>query len=204
MSSGRRAHIIVLGNEKGGSGKSTTAMHVVAALLEQGRRVATIDLDGRQRTLTRYLDNRAKAVSEGVNLLMPSYAVVTRSEEPDFQAAQADERNRFLTVLEDGEKAVALVRLGGLEIGLLAAGHHGIGGHQQVHALGHRLGAVVEVAGQGALAAVQVDGSDPTPLLQQRGDHMHRRGGLARAALFIAQDDDMCPSPAAHESPSES
>lgn len=101
MSSGRRAHIIVLGNEKGGSGKSTSAMHLVAALLEQGRKVATIDLDGRQRTLTRYLDNRAKAVSEGVNLLMPSYAVVTRSEIPDFQASQADERTRFLTVLED-------------------------------------------------------------------------------------------------------
>ncbi|MCF4166217.1 division plane positioning ATPase MipZ [Zavarzinia compransoris] len=101
MNDGRRAHIIVLGNEKGGSGKSTSAMHLVVALLEQGRRVATIDLDGRQRTLTRYLENRARAAAEGANLLLPSYAVVTRSEIADFHGAQADERQRFLSVLED-------------------------------------------------------------------------------------------------------
>jgi chromosome partitioning protein len=101
MTNGRRAHIIVLGNEKGGSGKSTSAMHLVVALLEQGRKVATIDLDGRQRTLTRYLENRAKAVAEGTDLLMPRFDVVTRSELPDFQQAQADERTRFLSVLED-------------------------------------------------------------------------------------------------------
>lgn len=48
----------MFGNEKGGTGKSTTAMHVVAKLLEQSRRVAVIDLDPRQKTLTRYIDNR--------------------------------------------------------------------------------------------------------------------------------------------------
>jgi chromosome partitioning protein len=52
------AHVVVLGNEKGGSGKSTTAMHVAVALMSVGKRVATIDLDSRQRSLTRYLDNR--------------------------------------------------------------------------------------------------------------------------------------------------
>jgi chromosome partitioning protein len=52
------AHVIVLGNEKGGSGKSTTAMHVAVALLNVGQRVATIDLDSRQRSFTHYLDNR--------------------------------------------------------------------------------------------------------------------------------------------------
>jgi chromosome partitioning protein len=52
------AHVVVLGNEKGGSGKSTTAMHVAVALMNVGQRVATIDLDSRQRTLTRYIDNR--------------------------------------------------------------------------------------------------------------------------------------------------
>ena len=52
------AHVVVLGNEKGGSGKSTTAMHVAVALMNVGQRVATIDLDSRQRSLTRYLENR--------------------------------------------------------------------------------------------------------------------------------------------------
>lgn len=52
------AHIIVFGNEKGGSGKSTTAMHVAIGLLRLGYKVATIDLDARQGTLTRYMANR--------------------------------------------------------------------------------------------------------------------------------------------------
>lgn len=52
------AHIIVFGNEKGGSGKSTSAMHVAIGLLRLGYKVASIDLDARQGTLTRYMANR--------------------------------------------------------------------------------------------------------------------------------------------------
>ncbi|WP_380873191.1 ATPase [Sphingomonas sp. DBB INV C78] len=52
------AHLIVFANEKGGSGKSTTAVHVAVALAAAGRRVAAIDLDTRQRTLGRYMENR--------------------------------------------------------------------------------------------------------------------------------------------------
>jgi chromosome partitioning protein len=53
-----RAHRIVFANEKGGTGKSTTAVHVAIALAAAGHRVAALDLDTRQRTLARYLDNR--------------------------------------------------------------------------------------------------------------------------------------------------
>lgn len=53
------AHLIVLANEKGGSGKSTSAVHIAVALAAAGRRVAALDLDTRQRTLARYLENRA-------------------------------------------------------------------------------------------------------------------------------------------------
>ena len=56
------AHIIVFGNEKGGSGKSTTAMHVLTALLRCGFLVGVIDLDLRQRTLGRYIENRREYV----------------------------------------------------------------------------------------------------------------------------------------------
>ena len=56
----KAAHVIVCGNEKGGSGKSTTAMHVAIALLKAGNRVATIDLDARQLSLTRYVENRRR------------------------------------------------------------------------------------------------------------------------------------------------
>ena len=52
------AHVVVLGNEKGGSGKSTTAMHIAVALMNAGQRVATIDLNSRQKTFTHYVENR--------------------------------------------------------------------------------------------------------------------------------------------------
>jgi chromosome partitioning protein len=56
--SARPARMIVVGNEKGGSGKSTVAMHVAVALMKAHQTVATIDLDSRQRSLTHYVDNR--------------------------------------------------------------------------------------------------------------------------------------------------
>jgi chromosome partitioning protein len=77
----RPAHVIVLGNEKGGSGKSTTAMHVIVALLKSGARVASIDTDGRQRSLTRYIENRAMwAQRTGVELELPTHFTVPRAE----------------------------------------------------------------------------------------------------------------------------
>ena len=51
-------HVVVVGNEKGGSGKTTMAMHLAVALLKNGQRVGTIDLDSSQRALTRYIQNR--------------------------------------------------------------------------------------------------------------------------------------------------
>jgi chromosome partitioning protein len=58
------AHIVVLGNEKGGSGKSTTAMHVATALARMGHRVAALDLDLRQRSLGRYIENRQATIAK--------------------------------------------------------------------------------------------------------------------------------------------
>lgn len=60
MTSHSGPHRIVFANEKGGTGKSTTAVHVAIALAYQGARVAALDLDPRQRTLHRYLENRAE------------------------------------------------------------------------------------------------------------------------------------------------
>jgi chromosome partitioning protein len=54
------AHVIVFGNEKGGSGKTTAAIHVAVALAREGRRVGVIDLDIRQRSFSRHLENRAE------------------------------------------------------------------------------------------------------------------------------------------------
>ncbi|MDB6182783.1 division plane positioning ATPase MipZ [Paracoccus fistulariae] len=65
------AHIIVVGNEKGGSGKSTTSMHVATALARMGHRVGGLDLDVRQRSFGRYLENRA-AFMQRAGLSLPT------------------------------------------------------------------------------------------------------------------------------------
>jgi chromosome partitioning protein len=73
------AHVIVLGNEKGGSGKSTTAMHVAVALLQAGQRVATIDLDSRQKSFTHYIENRRDwADRTRIKLEIPKHYCVAR------------------------------------------------------------------------------------------------------------------------------
>jgi chromosome partitioning protein len=69
------AHIIVFGNEKGGSGKSTTCMHTATALARSGARVGALDLDLRQKTFTRYLENRdAYGIKNDLSLPTPKVA----------------------------------------------------------------------------------------------------------------------------------
>ncbi|GAB6053322.1 division plane positioning ATPase MipZ [Magnetospira thiophila] len=88
-----KAHIIVLGNEKGGSGKSTTAVHLVISLLRLGKRVATIDADLRQGTLSRYLENRAAySQSKGLPLPMPTHVRLTDDSlfDPQLDALAVD------------------------------------------------------------------------------------------------------------------
>ncbi len=72
-----KAHVIVLGNEKGGTGKSTTAVHIAVALMHSGRKVAAIDLDSRQRTFTRYMENRQSfSDGHGLGLKTPRLQVI--------------------------------------------------------------------------------------------------------------------------------
>ena len=79
-------HIIVFANEKGGTGKSTTAVHVAIALAARGARVACFDLDHRQRTVGRYLDNRAATIKRtGQDLPMPAHATHDGHSEARFE-----------------------------------------------------------------------------------------------------------------------
>jgi len=55
-----QAYCLVVGNEKGGSGKSTTAMHITIALMRMGYKVGCLDVDGHQGTLAHYIDNRRR------------------------------------------------------------------------------------------------------------------------------------------------
>jgi chromosome partitioning protein len=87
-------HVIVLGNEKGGSGKSTTAMHLFVALARAGFSVGAMDLDLRQQSFFRYLENRkAYAAKRGAALLMPTQISLTPSDARDrVEAEEADRR----------------------------------------------------------------------------------------------------------------
>ena len=95
------AHRIVFANEKGGTGKSTTAVHVVVALAYQGARVAALDLDPRQRTLFRYLENRVETERRrGITLPGATFGVFTGEtvEELEAQASALAEGCDFLVV----------------------------------------------------------------------------------------------------------
>lgn len=94
-----KKHTIVLGNEKGGSGKTTTAMHVIASLLSEGLRVGSIDLDSRQRSLSRYVENRRNwSEANDVPLAMPDHHVVDRSDAEVLTEQHREERQAFETV----------------------------------------------------------------------------------------------------------
>lgn len=74
-----RAEVVVIGNEKGGSGKSTTAMHIISALLRDGATVASIDLDARQGSLSRYFENRKQFIARTkLDLPMPEHFAVSK------------------------------------------------------------------------------------------------------------------------------
>jgi chromosome partitioning protein len=96
--------VIVLGNEKGGSGKSTTCMHIAVALLKAGQRVATIDVDSRQKSLTHYVENRRNwAARAGVALEIPTHYCVVRGEGDSLEKNEAAEYSSFAEAITAAE-----------------------------------------------------------------------------------------------------
>jgi chromosome partitioning protein len=94
-----RPHVIVFGNEKGGTGKTTAAMHVAVALARAGKRVAAIDLDTRQRSFSRQLENRGEWPKRtGKLLAAPELCLMTRSSQRSLDAAAEEEAVRLVEV----------------------------------------------------------------------------------------------------------
>ena len=97
----RSAFCVVLGNEKGGSGKSTVAMHVAVALLKAGQRVATIDLDSRQKSFTHYIENRrAWAKHARLDLELPSHYCIERTEGALVSDNESSEFKDFASAID--------------------------------------------------------------------------------------------------------
>jgi chromosome partitioning protein len=99
------AHVVVLASEKGGSGKSTTALHIAVALLKAGQRVATVDLDSRQKTFTHYIENRrAWAERTRIQLELPTHYCVERAETSSMEANETTEVANFSSAVSAIER----------------------------------------------------------------------------------------------------
>jgi chromosome partitioning protein len=100
------AHVIVVGNEKGGTGKSTLAMHLTVALMNFGQRVATIDLDSRQKTFTHYVENRHNWAKRcGGRLKASTHFCVSSGSTRKLDENEAIEFTRFSDALASIERA---------------------------------------------------------------------------------------------------
>jgi chromosome partitioning protein len=100
------AHVVVVGNEKGGTGKSTLAMHLSVALMNFGQRVATIDLDSRQKTFTHYVENRRGWAKRcGGRLKVPTHFCVSSGSTRQLDQNEAIEFTRFADALASIDRA---------------------------------------------------------------------------------------------------
>lgn len=96
----KKAHIIVVGNEKGGSGKSTTAMHIIVSLMKKGFVICVVDLDYRQKSLARYLENRQKySQLHDLKLTVPDVYILSRSLEGDVDNMMYEDTKNFTELM---------------------------------------------------------------------------------------------------------
>lgn len=96
----RKSHVIVVGNQKGGAGKSTVAMHLIVALMRMGKRTGALDLDVRQRSLTRYIENRGRWIAtQGAQLPAPQIFELAESRQRSLDAAEAEDEGGFRAAL---------------------------------------------------------------------------------------------------------
>ena len=100
-------HIVVVGNHKGGSGKSTIALHVLIALLQAGKHVASIDLDVHQQTLTHFIENRRQwGLQNNCRLVLPYHCSIEGNSNIWKKRDETVDLARFmahLTALQDNQ-----------------------------------------------------------------------------------------------------
>jgi chromosome partitioning protein len=95
------ARIIVVGNEKGGSGKSTTCMHVATALSRMGQKVGALDLDLRQKSFGRYIENRRAYMAQaGLNLPTPDYRDLPEADPSSTENTQDQRLTRAIEAMD--------------------------------------------------------------------------------------------------------
>lgn len=96
----KKSIIIVVGNEKGGSGKTTTSMHLITSLLYLGFKIASIDLDIRQRSLSTYIENRIKSYKQqNIQVPMPEHFSIEEPTSVTLNEINNFLQQKFLTIL---------------------------------------------------------------------------------------------------------
>jgi len=119
--------VIVFGNEKGGSGKSTMAIHVTVSLLQHGFKVGTLDLDSRQATFTRFWQNREQRVAEDrLDLPCPIHLPVAASKASSTEERLTEEQQRLgdaMTALKDAGCEIIIMDSPGSDTSLSRLGH---------------------------------------------------------------------------------
>jgi chromosome partitioning protein len=120
-----RPLVIAVGNEKGGTGKSTIAMHLVVALLKLGYRVGSIDLDGRQATLSHFIENRRRyRATRNEAIAMPLHRRVEPAQAATREAAARQDRTRLGEALvEAGDCQVIVMDTPGSDTRLSGLAH---------------------------------------------------------------------------------
>lgn len=99
-------YIIVFGNEKGGTGKSTLAIHLVVYLLKSGFKVTAIDLDARQGSFSRYFENRGNSEYD---LEMPEHKAIFMRNSPNRADDERAEKDEFMKTLKETSKSHFIV-----------------------------------------------------------------------------------------------
>lgn len=96
------ASVIVVGNEKGGAGKSTIAIHIATALLHGGARVGVLDLDLRQQSMGRFFANRrAWLAANGLAAPMPVESALGEDGKALAKASDEEALARFHAALAE-------------------------------------------------------------------------------------------------------
>jgi chromosome partitioning protein len=104
-------YIIVIGNEKGGAGKTTCSMHLIVSLLESGLKVSSIDADCRQHSLTNYIKNRENYNNTNNDFLVPipKHFLLKESDAKDIDTKALEEKNNFENILKDARSGADVV-----------------------------------------------------------------------------------------------
>src|ERR1044072_9206176 len=100
-----QASVIVVGNEKGGAGKSTLAIHIVTALLHGGAKIPVLDLDLRQQTMGHLFANRAKWLAANeAEAPMPIEHAISAAGDALAKAPDVEQLARFDAAFAQGSE----------------------------------------------------------------------------------------------------